>query len=176
MYKAERESARPVFLQGGGFFLTPGCPVSSGAGAHAGQGLRKGPLQTLQASWASGRPATPTPPTSRSGASRMLQEVSAAMLTGGRGRAARDRGTVGPWDRGPLPSLPLRSSLWGATGRFGGTSRGRRTRIRTPNWGFMQAVSQLRGRLEPSFGSFPGHPGCSIWSRFLFFSPLFLFS
>lgn len=56
MYKAERESARPVFLQGGGFFLTPGCPASSGAGAHAGQGLRKWPLQTLQASWASGRP------------------------------------------------------------------------------------------------------------------------
>lgn len=155
MYKAEWESARPVLRQGGGFFLTPGCPVSSGTGAHAGQGLGKWPLQTLQASWASGRPrrAHPHPPTFRGGASRTLREVSAAMLTGGRGRAARGRGTLGPRDRGPLPSLPLRPSLWGPLGSSGGLlleegEPGYRPQI----GGRMQAVHQL-----------PWPPGIELW-------------
>lgn len=179
MYKAERESARPVFLQGGGFFLTPGCPVSSGAGAHAGQGLRKGPLQTLQASWASGRPrhAHPTDVPQLG-----FQDAAGSFCGNAHGwqgpcRAGPwDRGTVGTWASSLPPSLSDPPS-GGPLGGLGGLlleegEPGYRPQI----GGSCRLCTSSRGRLEPSFGSFLGHPGCSIWSRFLFFFPLFLFS
>lgn len=96
--KAEWESMRPVFLQGGDFFLTPGCPVSLGAEAHAGQGLEKWPLQTLQASWASGRPrhAHPTDIPQLG-----FRDAAGSFCCD----AHRWQGPcrTEPWDRGPLP-------------------------------------------------------------------------
>lgn len=109
----------------------------------------------------------------------MLQEVSAAMLTGGRGRAARDRGTVGPWERGTVGLFPPSLSdppSGGPLGGLGGLLEEGEPGYGPQIGGSCRLCTSSRGRLEPSFGSFLGRPGCSIWSHFLFFSSLFLFS